>query len=144
MAEYHSNYTGPEIDAGIAKANTATQPEDLGNLASKDSVNYETEVTNKPTIPAEVTEQTVAGWGFTKNTGDYTKPAGGIPATDLTEAVQTILEKANATNLSTYEFNETDLGPTVLNYIATNNPDLLKVTTQQGPVQDYYKGQDRQ
>lgn len=144
MAEYKSAYTGQEIDAGIGKANTAIQPEDLGELASKDTVDYETEVTNKPTIPSEVTEETVANWGFTKNTGTYSKPSGGIPKEDLSQAVQTILEKANATNLSTYEFNEADLDPTVLNYIATNNPDLLKVTTQQGAVQDYYKGQDKE
>ena len=46
-------------------------------------------------IPAEVTESTVAGWGFTKNTGTYSKPNTGIPATDLATAVQTSLEKAD-------------------------------------------------
>lgn len=51
MANYKSSYTGTQIDAGIGKANTAVQPEDLGGLAEKDTVNYETEVTNKPTIP---------------------------------------------------------------------------------------------
>lgn len=42
-----------------------------------------------------VTEQTVAGWGFTKNTGDYSKPSGGIPKTDLASDVQTSLGKAD-------------------------------------------------
>ena len=46
-------------------------------------------------IPAAVTEQTVAGWGFTKNTGTYSKPSGGIPKTDLASAVQTTLGKAD-------------------------------------------------
>ena len=46
-------------------------------------------------IPAAVTEQTVSGWGFTKNTGTYTKPSGGIPKTDLAAAVQTSLGKAD-------------------------------------------------
>lgn len=46
-------------------------------------------------IPAAVTEQTVAGWGFTKNTGTYSKPSGGIPKTDLAQAVQTSLGKAD-------------------------------------------------
>ena len=46
-------------------------------------------------IPDEVTEQTVAGWGFTKNTGDYSKPSGGIPKTDLASDVQTSLGKAD-------------------------------------------------
>lgn len=88
MANYKSIYTGEEIDAGIAKANTAIQPEDLGGLAEKDTVDYETEVTNKPTIPSEATEQTVANWGFTKNTGNYSKPSTGIPEEDLSEDVQ--------------------------------------------------------
>lgn len=44
------------------------------------------------TIPDETT---VAGWGFTKNTGTYSKPSGGIPATDLAAAVQTSLGKAD-------------------------------------------------
>jgi hypothetical protein len=46
-------------------------------------------------IPAAVTEQTVAGWGFTKNTGTYSKPSGGIPKTDLASDVQTSLGKAD-------------------------------------------------
>lgn len=46
-------------------------------------------------IPAEVTEQTVSGWGFTKNTGDYSKPSGGIPKADLASDVQTSLGKAD-------------------------------------------------
>lgn len=41
----------------------------------------------KPTIPSEVTESTVSGWGFTKNTGTYSKPSGGIPASDLAAGV---------------------------------------------------------
>jgi len=37
-------------------------------------------------IPAAVTEQTVSGWGFTKNTGTYSKPSGGIPDSDIASA----------------------------------------------------------
>ena len=39
------------------------------------------------TVPAAVTESTVAGWGFTKNTGTYSKPSSGIPASDLAQGV---------------------------------------------------------
>lgn len=46
-------------------------------------------------IPAAVTEQTVAGWGFTKNTGTYSKPSGGIPKSDLASDVQASLGKAD-------------------------------------------------
>lgn len=42
-----------------------------------------------------VSETTVSGWGFTKNTGSYSKPSGGIPKTDLASAVQTSLGKAD-------------------------------------------------
>ena len=89
MAEYKSRYTGQEIDAGIDKANTAVQPEDLANVATSGSYN---DLSDKP---SEVTETTVANWGFTKNTGTYSKPSGGIPKTDLAEAVQTSLGKAD-------------------------------------------------
>lgn len=53
-------------------------------------------------IPAEVTDQTVSGWGYTKNTGDYTKPSGGIPKIDLSDDVQTSLGKAD-TALQTHQ-----------------------------------------
>lgn len=59
------------------------------------SGNYD-DLTNKPTIPAPVTEQTVSGWGFTKNTGTYSKPTGGIPKADLASAVQASLGKADS------------------------------------------------
>lgn len=66
------------------------------------------DLADKPTIPSEVTEQTVSGWGFTKNTGTYSKPSGGIPKTDLESAVQTSLGKADTALQS---FTESD--PTV-------------------------------
>jgi len=50
---------------------------------------------DKSEIPAAVTESTVSVWGFTKNTGDYTKPSGGIPKSDLASDVQTSLGKAD-------------------------------------------------
>ena len=49
-----------------------------------------------PTIPSAVTESTVSGWGFTKNTGTYSKPSGGIPKSDLADAVQASLGKADS------------------------------------------------
>ena len=64
----------------------------LSTVATSGSYN---DLSNKPTIPSEVTETTVANWGFTKNTGDYTKPATGIPSTDLSSAVQTSLGLAD-------------------------------------------------
>lgn len=40
-------------------------------------------------------EQDVAAKGFTKNTGTYSKPSGGIPKTDLSDSVQASLGKAD-------------------------------------------------
>lgn len=56
----------------------------LATVAISGSYN---DLSNKPTIPSAVTESTVSGWGFTKNTGTYSKPSGGIPASDLAEDV---------------------------------------------------------
>jgi hypothetical protein len=42
----------------------------------------------------QVTEATVSGWGFTKNTGTYSKPSGGIPKGDLASDVQNLLNNA--------------------------------------------------
>jgi hypothetical protein len=75
------------------------------NVTNTSSAAY---IKNKPTIPSAVTESTVTGWGFTKNTGTYSKPSGGIPKTDLASAVQTSLGKAD-TALQSY----TETDPTV-------------------------------
>lgn len=47
------------------------------------------------TIP---TESTVSGWGFTKNTGNYSKPSSGIPKSDLDSSVQESLGKVDGLN----------------------------------------------
>ena len=70
-----------------AKANAA----DLAPVAT--SGRY-SDLTDKPAIPDAVTEGTVSGWGFTKNTGTYSKPTGGIPKADLANDVQASLGKA--------------------------------------------------
>lgn len=65
----------------------------LAKVATSGSYN---DLTDKPTIPSAVTENTVSGWGFTKNTGTYSKPSTGIPKTDLASEVQNSLEKADS------------------------------------------------
>ncbi len=72
----------------------------LSNNTSDGSEDYILATTDQ--IP---TESTVSGWGFTKNSGTYSKPSGGIPASDLTTAVQTSLGKADTALQS---FTETD------------------------------------
>ena len=72
--------------------------EDVAAVALSGSYN---DLQDTPTIPSAVTESTVSGWGFTKNTGTYSKPSGGIPKSDLASAVQTSLGKAD-TALQSY------------------------------------------
>ena len=86
------------IRSGASKGATAVQPE-AGKGLFSGSYN---DLTDKPAIPDTVTEGTVSGWGFTKNTGTYSKPAGGIPKADLAAAVQTSLGKAD-TALQTHQ-----------------------------------------
>jgi hypothetical protein len=74
---------------------------DKSSLAAVATSGSYNDLSNKPTIPAAVTESTVSGWGFTKNTGTYSKPSTGIPKTDLASAVQTSLGKAD-TALQSY------------------------------------------
>lgn len=73
------------------KGATAIQATSLASVAM--SGNYE-DLINKPEIPSAVTETTVSDWGFTKNTGTYVKPEGGIPSSDLEESIQTTLTNA--------------------------------------------------
>lgn len=63
---------------------------------------------NKPTIPSAVTESTVSGWGFTKNTGTYSKPTDGIPKTDLSSSVQSSIDKADSALQSLPSHNHDD------------------------------------
>lgn len=70
----------------------------LAKVATSGSYN---DLTNKPAIPSAVTESTVSGWGFTKNTGTYSKPSAGIPKSDLASAIQASLDKAD-TALQSY------------------------------------------
>ena len=70
------------------KVNTSS----LATVATSGSYN---DLSNKPTIPTEVTESTVSGWGFVKSAGTYSKPSTGIPKTDLESVIQTSLDKAD-------------------------------------------------
>lgn len=79
-------------------------------------------------IPPAVTEQDVAGWGFTKNTGDYTKPSTGIPKTDLASDVQTSLGKAD----TALQQHQSLAGYATESYVQTqiaNIPDELPTVT---------------
>ena len=98
----HNNQTiYPYTLASQVQAGTSDLDTYLNNLATVATSGSYNDLKNKPTIPSAVTESTVSGWGFTKNTGTYSKPSTGIPKTDLASAVQTSLGKAD-TALQSY------------------------------------------
>lgn len=64
---------GKQISAVEAKIPTDyVKPSELANVATSGSY---ADLKDKPTIPDAVTEQTVSGWGFTKNEGTVTSIA---------------------------------------------------------------------
>lgn len=60
-------------------------------ITSSNKLDYSL-ISGTPVIPSAVTEQTVSGWGFTKNQGTYIKPTGGIPYDDLQGQVKDSLD----------------------------------------------------
>ena len=65
----------------------------LGNLTTTAKNNLVAAI-NELKSGTAVTEATVSGWGFTKNTGSYSKPTGGIPKDDLAYPVLYALDQA--------------------------------------------------
>lgn len=90
-------YNGSDIGLAVDLASYAKKTEvptktsqltnDSGFLTSHQDISGKQD---KSTLEADV-----AAKGFTKNTGTYSKPAGGIPKADLAAAVQTSLGKAD-------------------------------------------------
>ena len=84
-------------------------------------------------IPDAVTEQTVSDWGFTKNTGTYSKPSDGIPKTDLESAVQTSLGKADTALQSVPSTYRTAAAQDTIDQ-AQNNAISGKITAPSSPA----------
>lgn len=84
------SYDGSEplsVNIPTVPTKTSQLTNDSGFLTSHQDISGKQD---KSTLEADV-----AAKGFTKNTGTYSKPAGGIPKTDLASAVQTSLGKAD-------------------------------------------------
>lgn len=104
-------YTKTQTDSLLsAKANSA----DLGDLAEKDSVNYETEVTNKPTLGtmSAVDDAPSNGSEYVRKNGAWTVASGGgsvsaawgqITGTlsDQTDLANALSAKANSADVYT-------------------------------------------
>lgn len=71
----------------------------LSTVATSGSYN---DLSNKPTIPSAVTESTVSGWGFTKNTD--TKNTAG--STDTSSKIFLVGATSQAANPQTYSDNQ--------------------------------------
>ena len=88
------------------------------------------DLTDVPPIPTQVTESTVSGWGFTKNTGTYIKPSTGIPKTDLASGIQTSLGKADTALQSISSSDVT----TALGYTPYNSTNPNGYTSNTGTI----------
>lgn len=91
--------TSAAINDLYSKINSVPESTGEENVQSdwnENDVYSDAYIKNKPAIPNAVTSSTVSGWGFTKNTGTYSKPSTGIPKSDLASAVQTSLNKADS------------------------------------------------
>lgn len=133
--EFNSLQNNPLVEDSNGEFNLV---DDLGNVGFK--VNQEglfvkdviagnhvlSNKANVSDIPDAVTESTVSEWGFTKNTGTYSKPSGGIPKTDLASDVQTSISKIDNVNsrLDSLEASAGSLG-TLMEMLDTNKQDKL-------------------
>lgn len=104
IASIEQQIAGKMDSVTLAKVATSGSYNDLADKpaipseqvnADWNATSGKAKILNKPTIPSAVTENTVSGWGFTKNTGTYNKPSTGIPKTDLASDVQNSLGKAD-------------------------------------------------
>ncbi len=97
----------------LNKFNEYLQQNILPSYSNKQSdwntsnANDDSYIKNKPTIPPEVTESTVASWGFTKNTGTVT----GVKMNGTSKGTSGIVDLGNVLT----SFTEED--PTVATYI---------------------------
>lgn len=101
-----ANMTGDVIDTlvelqGYISSDSGVTQTLLNNVANLQSGLTQAEKDIDNLEDKQVTEATVTGWGFTKNTGTYSKPSGGIPKDDLDSDVQNSLVKAD-TALQSY------------------------------------------
>ena len=86
-----SNSGAWTVDADFVAVDTAMSDTSAMPVQNKVVKAYIDGKQDKATLEADV-----AAKGFTKSTGTYSKPAGGIPKADLAAAVQTSLGKADS------------------------------------------------
>lgn len=120
----------PEVDLSGYVKDT-----DLASVAKSGSYD---DLKNKPTIPNAVTESTVSGWGFTKNTGTYIKPVNGIPASDLSQEVQDALSNAGDIPVAEQTEATATIAPNVLNvWGEVSSLDITLGEAKEGVINEY-------
>ena len=87
-------------DVTTALGYTPADESDLSTVATTGSYN---DLSDKPTIPSAVTESTVSGWGFTKNTGTVTSvnnttPVNGNVTLSIPQQVQANWNETDTTS----------------------------------------------
>ena len=83
-------------DKNLGEGNDPAKPEELlpyvrrAEAAANKAEDILVEIPNiiDEKVQFDITEQVMTEWGFTKNTGDYTKPESGIPESDLAQDVR--------------------------------------------------------
>ncbi len=123
--------------ATAAASNTITYVESLTGTTTATSGDLTITPTLKTiTVPAEVTESTVAGWGFTKNTGTLTSESDPVftssVAYTITSAnISTWNNKQNALSAGTFNvmLNGTTVGSYSINQDGNSSANIIVPTT---------------
>ena len=114
----HQDISGKQDKITSTNKLAASLVSGLATVATSGSYN---DLSNKPTIPAAITESTVSGWGFTKNTGTVTSvvvkmngsdkgkviSSGTIDLGTVITSHQDISGKANLTGGNTFKGKQT-------------------------------------
>ena len=101
MADFNSSYTGAQIDAGIAKSNTAVQPADLVTVAT---TGVYSDLTGTPSLATvatsgnydDLTGKPTLGTAAAAATGDFATAAQGAKADTSVQSVITGITGADA------------------------------------------------
>lgn len=115
-----TNNTISVNNATLNTINSAVQPSDLGDLATKDTVNYNTDITNKPTLGSlaskstvdyttDITNKPTLGALSSKDTVDYTTEIINKPTLGSLASKNTVDYNTDITNKPTIPTDTSDL-----------------------------------